>query len=783
MPRMMWSRVLAALVLLDCAAAYCWAGDKLAAKYAPAVRDLKAWVEKETAAKQIPALSLALVDDQTVVWCEGFGYADADKKTHAGPHTVFRIGSVSKPITALLLMLFVEQGKIDLDAPVSDYLPDFRPTSKSGKKITLRQALSHRTGLVREPPVGGYFDDTNPSLADTVKSLNQTALVYEPESMTSYSNAAPCLSGVIMERLEKEPFAKIIKRKLFDPLGMTQTGLEMTPALRPQLSRAVMGTYHGRDFAAPTFELATGPAGNVYSTPLDQAKLLSFLFAGGKGMKEPLLKLDTLEKMWQIQFAKAGDKVGFGLGFHVSDFDGKRRIGHGGAVYGFATEFAALPDQKLGVVAFAARDVANGVTRHIADAALRHMLAVRDGKPLPALGVTEAVGVSRARSLAGHYRAGDLTLELVESDGRLWVWPPRSGMRFELRKRGNVLLIDDIQAYGAVVVGEDGAVVWSKQTFDREPAKPPLPLPMKWEGLIGEYGPNHNHLTILEKDGVLHALIEWVFLYPLEEVSENVFKFPNYGLYHGHPLVFHRDAAGQGTVVEAANYHFKRRPLPRSGETFKLTPLRPIDELRKTALAAEPPKENNVLLKKPDLVDVTKLDSAIKLDIRYATANNFLGAPLYTSARAFLQRPAAEALVRVNKRLEKSGYGVLVHDAYRPWHVTKMFRDAVEPRFHHFVADPLQGSRHNRGCAVDLTLYERSTGKAVEMAGGYDEFTDRSYPDYVGGTSLQRMRRDLLRRAMEDEGFAVYAAEWWHFDFGAWRNYPILNLTFENVSE
>lgn len=757
------------------------AGERIAAKYAAAIRDLKPWIEAEVATKQIPALSLVLVDDQTVVWCEGFGHTDADKKAHAGPHTIYRIGSVSKPITALLLMLFVEQGKIDLDAPVDTYLPDFGPKNISGKKITLRQALSHRTGLVREPPVGGYFDATYPTLEATVKSLNKTELIYEPESMTSYSNAAPCLSGVIMERMEKEPFAKIMKRKLFDPLGMAETGVLLAPELRPQLARALMGTYHGREFTAPTFDLATTPAGNIYSTPLDQARLLSFLFAGGKG--RPLLKAETLQQMWTVQFAKEGEKAGFGLGFHISEFDGKRRIGHGGAVYGFATEFAALPDQKLGVVVLAARDVANGVTRHLADVALRHMLAVRDNKPLPALDRTEPVGNERARALAGRYRGGDAVLELVESDGRLWVWPPRNGMKLEVRKRGNVLLVDDIQSFGAIVVAADGTVVWNKQKLERETEKEPLPLPKKWAGLIGEYGPDHNQLTILEKDGQLHALIEWVFLYPLAEVSANEFKFPNYGLYHGHPLLFHRDAAGQAKTAEAANYRFERRPLPRSGETFKLTPLRPMSELRKTALASEPPRENNALLRKPDLVDVARLDPAIKLDIRYATGNNFLGAPLYTSARAFLQRPAAEALVRVNKRLEKLGYGVLIHDAYRPWHVTKMFRDAVEPRYHHFVADPLQGSRHNRGCAVDLTLYDRASGQAVEMVCGYDEFTDRSYPDYVGGTSGQRQRRDLLRRVMEDEGFAVYSAEWWHFDFGEWRNYPILNATFEDLRD
>ena len=94
---------------------------------------------------------------------------------------------------------------------------------------------------------------------------------------------------------------------------------------------------------------------------------------------------------------------------------------------------------------------------------------------------------------------------------------------------------------------------------------------------------------------------------------------------------------------------------------------------------------------------------------------------------------------------------------------------------------PAQGSRHNRGCAVDLTLYELKTGKAVEMVGGYDEMSDRSYPDYPGGTARQRWHRELLRHAMEEEGFSVYEAEWWHFDYQDWRKYPILNLTFDEL--
>jgi D-alanyl-D-alanine dipeptidase len=158
-----------------------------------------------------------------------------------------------------------------------------------------------------------------------------------------------------------------------------------------------------------------------------------------------------------------------------------------------------------------------------------------------------------------------------------------------------------------------------------------------------------------------------------------------------------------------------------------------------------------------------------------------MGAVFYDEPRAFLQRPAAEALARASEALRERGYGLLIHDAYRPWYVTKMFWDATPEAQKLFVADPEQGSRHNRGCAVDLTLYDLSTGQPVAMVGGYDEFTERSYANYPGGSSRQRWLRELLREAMEREGFDVYPFEWWHFDYGDWQQYPILNLTFDQI--
>ena len=140
-------------------------------------------------------------------------------------------------------------------------------------------------------------------------------------------------------------------------------------------------------------------------------------------------------------------------------------------------------------------------------------------------------------------------------------------------------------------------------------------------------------------------------------------------------------------------------------------------------------------------------------------------------------------MARAHRELAAHGYGLLIHDAYRPWSVTKMFWDATPQDKKHFVADPARGSNHNRGAAVDLTLFDLVTGEPVQMVGGYDEMTERSYPDYQGGTSLQRWHRELLRDAMEAQGFTVYGFEWWHFDHGELREYPILNLTFAEIDE
>jgi len=751
--------------------------------YAEATARLERWILSEREAKSLPALSIALIDDQQIVWAKGIGRADTATNVPATADTVCRVGSVSKLFTDLAVMQLVEQGQLDLDAPVSQYLPEFAPQNPFRVAVTLRQLMAHRSGLVREPPVGHYFDPNPPSLLEVVRSLAQTKLVFEPGTRTKYSNADIAVVGAVVERLRRQRFSEAISASLLEPIGMASSSFEPSPDLRQRMASGLMWTYDGQTVATPTFLLGTGPAGNLVSTVSDLGRFVSFLFSGGHGKAgKVLVKAETIRSMMEPQLGKDGQPSSFGLGFAVSKLDGRVCIGHNGAVYGFATDVRALPEEKMGAVVITTVDCANGIARHVADSALRLMLAARKGQPLPDLETTKPVSLERARELAGHYAGGDRTIDLCERSGKLFLAPFAAGLRVEVRARGNTLIIDDRLAFGTELKTKDDQIGLGNHWLLRQsPVNLPL-CPKRWEGLIGEYGWDHDVLYILEKHGRLHALIEWFFEYPLVEEAPDRFRFPDHGLYADEPVVFSRDGNGRASQVDAASVLFRRRPLDgENGQTFRIKPAREVESLKTVVKSARPPAELGQF-RKSELAELIKMDSTIRLDVRYATSNNFLGTPLYAAGRAFLQQPAAEALVRVHRALGAKGYGLLIHDAYRPWHVTKLFWEATPAASRIFVADPSQGSKHNRGAAVDLTLFDRNTGQAVAMVGGYDEFSPRAYPDYPGGTSRQRWRRGILREAMEKEGFTVNQVEWWHFDYRDWDQYPILNVPFEAVS-
>lgn len=750
--------------------------------YQEVAQRLTAAIEHEMDDKDLPAFSIVLVDDQEVVWAQGFGYEDPDGQRPATAATVYRVGSVSKLFTDIGIMQLVERGELDLDAPVTRYLPDFKPENGFNDEVpTLRQLTSHRAGLVREPPAGHYFDDTGIDLATTVRSLNTTSLVYPPRQRTKYSNAGIAVVGYVLERTQGTPFPVYLSSSVLQPLGMTGSSFQPEPAIVGRLATAYMWTYDGRTFEAPTFQLGMAPAGSMYAPVTDLARFMSALFAGGEGENARVIGESSLREMWTPQFAPEGSTTGYGIGFRLGTLDGERSVGHGGAIYGFATDLAALPDRKLGVASVTTMDGANTVVSRVDQYALRLMVAAADGAPLPEFEVTSLVPDSVLAGLGGRYGLGDDRIDVTVRKPNV-VYATFSSRRLRLRWLDGVLITDDRLGYGTRMVPLPGALVIGSDTLVRQPDRLPAPAPARWRGLIGEYGWDHNTLYIYEDRGQLHALIEWFFIDPLTEVSEDVFAFPDStGLYYGERLAFSRGPDGRATRVMVGGVPFLRRAVgTESGETFTIEPIRPVAELREAARQASPPVESGDFLE-PDLVELRSLDSTIRYDIRYATTNNFMQSVFYDEARAFLQRPAAEALVRAHRRLRSLGYGLLIHDAYRPWYVTRMFWDATPDSMKDFVANPASGSRHNRGAAVDLTLFDAMTGEPIEMVGGYDEFSDRSFPEYPGGTERQRWHRELLRSVMEDEGFDVYEYEWWHFDYGDWSRYAIQNVVFSEI--
>lgn len=525
-------------------------------RYAQVAAALQEMIRHEIREKQLPGFSIALVDDQQIVWAQGFGFADPDKKIAATAETVYRVGSVSKLYTSIGIMQQVDRG-LDLDAPITKYLTNFRPRNPFQKPITLRELMSNRAGLVREPPLGSYFDSTQPALSEVVTSLNRTELVYEPGTRTKYSNAGGAVAGFVLESVTNQPYAKYLQESVLQPLRLNDSSFTPVPSLTARLARGYMWTYEGKVSPAPTFELGTGPAGNLYSTVIDQAGFLSWLFTGAQGAKGMVLNPESLRQM----FTPQGPNSPYGLGFAVLNVGGLNMVGHRGGVYGFSTQLLALPESKLGVVAITNMDNSTEVTWHVAITALRLMLAARADKPLPPLHPTTRIPTQDMHRLAGHYERGARGIEIFERGGKLFIEPLQVGARNELRQLGNSLVTDDRNGWGWRLTPMPNGINMSGNSDEIylrvSPSKRPT-VPEDWPNLLGEYGWNYNVLRIMDRNNKLTALLEMEFN-PLTKISDDIWEFPTDSAYGHEKLIFVREKGGCATQVRIGELVFPKR--------------------------------------------------------------------------------------------------------------------------------------------------------------------------------------------------------------------------------
>ena len=343
--------------------------------YSDVVGKLRDAIEYEIKDKNLNAISIAIIKKDDFFWSEGFGFIDEEKKIKADENTIYRVGSVSKLFTDIAIMKKRESGDIDIDSPLQIYLPKFNPENKfNNEPITLRQLMSHRAGILREPAYGNYFADNETSLKKTVESVNQSSLIYPPGTKTKYSNAGIAVVGYTLEKVFQKPYVEFMQQNILNPLGMNASSFEFKNSMSLNLAKATMWSYDGRSFKAPRFELGMIPAGSLYSSVTDLTKFLNMILSDGSLNGERFVNPNTLKEMFTPQFSDS-EESGYGIGFRVSKHNGYKMISHGGAIYGYSTQLSALPEPKIGVVVASSVDISNSITRKISSYALDLLIA------------------------------------------------------------------------------------------------------------------------------------------------------------------------------------------------------------------------------------------------------------------------------------------------------------------------------------------------------------------------------------------------------------------------
>jgi len=525
-------------------------------------------VDAELAEGITPGFSVAWIVDGKVVHSAGYGLADWDANKPATAETIYRAGSISKLFNAIAVMQQVEQGKLDLDAPIQKALPSFSIINPFADMtpITLRQMLSHRSGMIREAPVGGYLDPSQPSIQDTLASVSGAVLVNPPNTFMRYSNVGPTIAGQAVVQASGTEYPEYQRKFILDPLGMKHSTWIMNDSLRPQLAKGKMRiAREGGEYTfdvAPEFELGTIPAGNLYTTANDLAQFAIFMLGSDASaeLTPPLVHPATFETMCYPQLID--DNTGFGLGFYVGDFRGRKTLQHGGAVYGFSTVIIAIPEERIAVLVLSNADIASAPVRRLADASLNLLIKKLRGEAPPEPPKVVELESEQLAKFAGEYESESYWASLkVEGDKLVGTL---SGQPLSFRATGPLRFL----ARGRMMndtpfefeTAEDGTIkgfTAAGQEFTRVAEISPEP-PAAWSGFVGVYGPEFIPLVVSVRNGHLYGAIENEYEYRLKPVDRVTFALPP-GMYSDEQLVFQIDSAGKATGAIMANQYLSRR--------------------------------------------------------------------------------------------------------------------------------------------------------------------------------------------------------------------------------
>ena len=674
---------------------------------------IKEMYRKYAEKHHIPGLTFGLVNEGKLVYADGIGTGNIDKKIAATPHSVYRIASMTKSFAALAIIKLRDAGKLHLDDPVSKYIPEFdsiAALTSDAPSITIRNLLTHTAGFPEDNPWGDrQLQRTDHEFIEFLKkgvSMSST-----PGLEFEYANLGFATIGALITRISGEHYEDYIRKNIFGPLGMTHTYWEYSDApdsLLAQGYRFVNGNWRQEEMLHSG---AYGAMGGMLTSIEDFSKYISFHLSawpprsGGDTMTVKRSSLREMQLPGLVSSLDAGarngagkncptiDSYNFGLGWS-KDCTGKTRVGHSGGLPGFGSNWTILPDYGIGLVSFCnlTYEAASFLNERIMDTLIH--IAKLEPRRLPVSDILQE---------------RKLQLLKVLPD---WENAQQSGIFAE-----NFFLdyfVDSLKKEAHQLYTKAGRILKVGEIIPENQLR----------GTFLLEGRNINILIGFTLSPENPALIQAYFI---REISKTETTFSKYGLR---------------TISDPDEYS-KRVAKDSSNQ----------------------------------LVPLDRFIPGIKLDVRYATSNNLMKQPVYDTAAAFLLRPAAEALKKVQSELNKMGYGLKIFDGYRPYQVTVRFYETFHDTV--FVASPYTGSRHNRGCAVDLTIINLKTGKELAMPTPYDAFSPKAQTNYAKLPSKVIKNRELFKKVMTENGFDIYPDEWWHFDFGEWRKYPVLDIPFE----
>ena len=466
-------------------------------------------IEKEVKKQDVTGVSIALVDDQKVVWAQGFGYADKANNIPATADTVYRLGSISKVLTATAAMQLAERGKIDIDKPLKTYLPEFSIKTRfpDTAPITPRNIMTHHSGLPANLIKGMWTKDPEPFIR-VVDEIKNDYVAYPPNYVFAYSNLGVTLLGAMIERVSGEDYSAYMNHRLLQPMGMIHSSFTAKPDV-PLMSKA-----YSKGKEVEEMPLRDVPAGGLNSSVIDMSRFMEMIFAEGKSGENQIIRPETLTEMLTPKNLDVPLDLNFriGLGWMLGGLGGIdiQNAGpvahHNGGTFNFMSQMIVLPKHKLGVIVLSNSASGARVVSEVATKALKLALEAKTGikqpkekkpaiDPTPLSPKTLQTYVGDYATMVGLVKVSDKSSQLrAEAMGKTFQLEHRSDGQFGLKYKLLGLIpisLGDLGNIGfsrATIEGRD-VLIGSENNQSMligEKIKP-VPIPQSWLNRVGEY--------------------------------------------------------------------------------------------------------------------------------------------------------------------------------------------------------------------------------------------------------------------------------------------------------